>query len=416
MDENKTLTIRQLNNMIKSKETYLQVVNYKKYKIFPRNFTDKEKTTFSKKWNGDFAVNREKLLFYKPLNIYYILPEKREEFLHHLYNNNETPVLGGIQKFYKTISTKVFGITRDFLTNFLNKQSDKQLTTKYSHKKQKSYIQEVKQNARIFECDLIDMNSFNHRHYRYILTFIDVYSRKLFTAKLTMKDLIHVQNAVKEIIMSMPTNKRPKRIFSDSGGEFNFSVPFKTEYKFSHKKNKSYTPLPLVESVNGYLRQVIRQLLVRQKNKDWTVVLDKATYSLNNSFVEGINGVPERIFNDLDAKPGDNNNDNNVVINKPRFEVGDTVRILLSKIDTRIRERIKSNNNKQTSVLYSVYKFTIDRISKGGKYLLKNNQGDIVIKQRTQRPIWFSQQDLQKVDPSSHDILTIEEAEKINQF
>jgi len=394
-------------------DTHSLIVSWKKYKVFPRNhtMTGLEINRFKKRWmSSDFKVDRKNILRFDNglYKFIFIKPNDKNNIIKELYDKY---LFTGIQKFYDTVRQKGYiGISRNDITDFLRNQTNHQLIFNKNKKKVANHIHYSKSYSQ-FQVDLIDLNAYNHRHYRYILNLQDEFSRKIWIAKLTKKDLTSVQEALSKILDSIDENKRPKTILSDKGSEFIFSNSFKEKYSLKQKRNSSYTPLPLVESTNNVIRKYIRKELINQKNTNWTTTLEKVQYSYNNQFIQKI-GIPNKIFEDPNTKLSLNIDDKTKT---ELLNIGDTVRILLSFIDTRIRERIKAHNNKQTSILYSVVKFTIHKVRKNDTYALLNQHGDI-FGTPDGKIKWFPRYSLQKINPNSQDILTIAEADKINLF
>ena len=112
----------------------------------------------------------------------------------------------------------------------------------------------------IANCDLADMSLLSRydNGYKYILVFVDVFSRFAQTVPLTRKDGNTVHDALKKIVNSGHFNNI-KRLDTDEGREFyNEKVkkncyPIKTSHYTAYLPKKSR--LPLLKDLSTLLRE-----------------------------------------------------------------------------------------------------------------------------------------------------------------
>ena len=145
----------------------------------------------------------------------------KKELLLRLYKNCKTPhSFGGIEGVYQTVRKKDDTITRKDVKRFLEKQ-DSYTLHKNTYKR---FLRRKVLSPRpgvIASCDLADMSSLSGSNdgNKYILVFIDVFSRLAQAEVVKRKDGKSVATALKNILESGYFNKL-RRLNSDEGTEF----------------------------------------------------------------------------------------------------------------------------------------------------------------------------------------------------
>ena len=98
-----------------------------------------------------------------------------------------------------------------------------------------------------------------NRHYLYILTVIDFFSRYVFAIGLTDKTSQTIISGLEDIIKNQAQNTYPLIIQADNGGEFKSDVmtAWSKEHKVKIVHTLSYKPQSngLIENFNGILRK-----------------------------------------------------------------------------------------------------------------------------------------------------------------
>ena len=188
-----------------------------------------------------------------------------------------------------------------------------------------------------------------------------------------MQTAINVTKALKSIVQQ--TNTFPKMIQADNGTEFlNETTEWMKENNIVYIKTLSYTPTSngLVENKNRRIREVLREMMIRNNSRNWTNSLQIACDNLNSQRNGTTKQTPSSVW-----RQGHEirNEDKDVVdLHKKRivreikkstaekFEVGDKVRVKMGALFSKIRKLIKSDNKKLIVVNYSPDVYTISTI------------------------------------------------------
>ena len=159
-----------------------------------------------------------------PLNLEVVRKSDKDNLLKTLYDDVKIGAGSGIQSFYNKITSKYIGISRKEIKEFLETQEPYQLS------KSKPYainqpIVALYPNHR-WAVDLIDMLLYesSNRHYRYILTGIEFFSRYTFAIGLLDKSSPTIILGLDDIIRNQAQDTYPLILQSDNGGEFKSDV------------------------------------------------------------------------------------------------------------------------------------------------------------------------------------------------
>jgi len=261
------------------------------------------------------------------------MTKEQKQALHVLYYDEK--MYFGIQKLWKLARVKGIDVSRRQVADFLRSQEVYQ-TNAYPAKKPKVYKPTISTAPhKTLAIDLIDMQTKAFKGYQYILTGIDLFSKKGFAEPLKSKEKKAVIVALKKIV----PKARPRNIRSDNGSEF-INYQFK---KYLKDEGISQTlSLPAkpwsnggVERFNGTLKRLINMAMKGDNTKDWVTMLPQLVDNYNNSYQRVIEMTP----NEADEAQGvevtkirDNIKDNTEVTSEPAtFKVGDKVRALLKQ-------------------------------------------------------------------------------------
>jgi len=300
------------------------------------------------------------------------LTEQQEKLLNKIYYTNKN--FFGRDKLYNLL--KEYDISRRQVAEWLNKQEVHQL---YAPAKKPKTIQNTILNEPYTQIgiDLMDMQNIERNGKKYVLTAIDLFSKKAWAIPLKDKSDETVEKGMEDILYKIGHKIRSVR--SDNGSEF-ISEEFKDlmeERDITHIFSIAHKPQSNgnIERFNGILKRLINMAMKVNENFNWVNQLDKLINNYNNTKQETIEAVPNEVegSNYADIKQ----NITKHVLGKKqaeniRFRKGDKVRIRIA--DER-------NNSTYSKDIYTVervfvprnhittpYYFLAEEKGKGSKY------------------------------------------------
>ena len=255
------------------------------------------------------------------------------EMIHKLYY--EENLIFGRDKLYAYLRSNHpdMKISRRQVAELLSKQEISQIHK--PHKESKSIKSTILSKPHLqLGIDLVDMQNFEIRGYKYLLNGIDLFSRKLYSVPMKNKEDKTALTALKKILTKIPDLKS---IRSDNGSEFKNEIMEKYLASKKIKQVFSSAHLPQsngqIERANQTLKRLIHKSIEMENNFDWVAKLDKLVDNINNTIVDKIGKTP----NEIEENRNDNNFTNNVKdkdikkkknnIAKQKFHVRDIVRI-----------------------------------------------------------------------------------------
>jgi hypothetical protein len=422
----------------------------------PDGLDDRQKRKLKQRFdNRDWQIDDDGYIIFKPLALTVVPDDEIPDALEWLYSDPVNSLGKGINAFYATVVDNFLNISRKQTEEFLKKQSIYQLTT-VPVKKQQKPIFATYPNEK-WAADLIDMNQYvsQNRHFRYILSVIDYFSRKVFAFPLKKKTLQSTINAFNIIVTEQAEGTHPDRLITDNGSEFSLK-DWCEQHRITlmHTESHSPTQNSLVENINGSIRRVIRQNFVRNNSLKWVDDLPMIIENLNNKkhgttgttpnklWTKGTNKVRKvRLSNSLTKstkqlqyevleKTVDRAERQIDALKKQTFEVGDYVRISTASLSANIRKTIKAGHSKNIVVRFTPKIYRVCHIVKPvnasfqlEKYQLEDDKGEIVrtefkINKPNQvlRPKSFFATELLKVDADTVTHITNADAKKLNKI
>ena len=381
--------LRQINNYDLEKD-HDKIILLKKKNQISNDMTMKEETEFVKRYEEFFVINNE--VYYKHFKV--VLKRDVDKVLIKLYEDKTLGFAHGYTQFYEIVSDRYLNITRKETTAFLKKQVNYQLT--FKPKKKKQHVKKFNEPHKAYALDLIDIHRYSkyNKDKKFILTMIDVYSGQVWLRALTFKLAKDVHDVLKKIFEDI----KPKLILMDNGGEFKgVNLDFFKELDIKIVYTPSHTPQPNIERVNRNIRKILSKLFVENKDFVWVDYLSDIESNINN-----YQNLPRnRIKREELAKERKNAPAVNM---KPKFNIGDTVRVSQHVSEGHIRQEIKDGNQKYIHVKYSVDLFEVVKIYKPTNkanalpyYSIKyKSDGEIVkeLKNKKNKIVRFKEQDL----------------------
>ena len=224
---------------------------------------------------------------------------------------------------------------------------------------------------KILAMDLVNMEKFEVRGYKYLLNCIDMSSRFIYSVALKNKTENEVLNGFKKIY----NKSKIKAVRSDNGSEF-INKKFKDYLeKNGIKQILSEASKPqsngMIERANATIKELIEKSIEMDENFDWIKNLDKLISNINNSQHRITGFTPKEI------QTAFKNDDNDILekayekemkirkpnISKEVFEIGDLVRIHTPSDKTRqvwSNEVYKIERVYKPKKAYSVYEYKLD--------------------------------------------------------
>jgi transposase InsO family protein len=220
---------------------------------------------------------------------------------------------------------------------------------------------------------------------RYLLTYIDIFSKYFQVRAIKNKTTVVVTAALKDILDNMPASWRPKTLQSDNGSEFkNYFESMLHDRGIKTIHSLAYSPQSQgsVERVNRLLKSAIFALMDRNKTKQYLQYLEPLAENFNTS-QHGTTGYkPLDIMNSMPLSDQmiEHIQDRmrtrikHTVQSDREYEVGDIVRVALTTEAAirrdKFRKRIKANWSTGVFEIYSIS----DPVTAGTQkqYLLKN--------------------------------------------
>eukprot|EP01031_Cornospumella_fuschlensis_P040277 gene40277-49076_t len=206
-----------LNNLFPTDEDISNVKRFKENKTYPEVVnTAAKQRRFETKYAGfDISPDGQNLL-YTSLNLIVVPKTDLQKTLEKEY---KISFGSGVVNFYKTIREKYINIKRSDVSAFIKTQQIPQLTDVFKHRTNKPIVADFPNQ--IWCIDLIDMSKLyetKNRGFRYIMTTIDVFARKIFLEATKVKESLVTSRALDRVIRRADIS--PKYIICDNGAEF----------------------------------------------------------------------------------------------------------------------------------------------------------------------------------------------------
>jgi len=385
-----------LNNLDWSPQNIASVIQYKLHNLLPPGLDDQQKFRFKKHYK-DFTTRNNKL-FYNELEV--VPDNKKQEVMQDMFDDVRTGVGASIYNWYRRLCQKYINIKVKDCDEFLKSQSDYQLG-----RKDEDYINKPLLATKCGErwgCDCIDMKRYEgqNNHYTTIFTVMDYFSRKLWARAIVSHSSTCTRDALASICHE--AGMFPYQIQHDHGTEFlKYFEPWVTQHGIKNIETTTYNPRSngLVENANKKVRRALRDVFIRNGNQQWRHYLQACVDAINSTpngttkyapdylwipsnfynYVAPVGHIPhlnrtEAVRQDVSQKLRDRAQ-RLVEKNKTlEFQVGDHVRVKMSKLFSFIRGIIKNKNKKWITVMFSPEIYVIDKIMQPDNVGLEKNR------------------------------------------
>jgi hypothetical protein len=420
-------------------------------KLISENENSNVRRDYHSKFRELFNVKND-VLYYKPLSLQ-IIPkddEKEKENILNKHFHGPEGIGKGQNNFHSYILSKYIGITRDDVIAFLKKQPEYQL---FQNKPRISTVGiQPKRPLHIIAIDTVDITNMKMKYYNYIFSAMDIYTgfcwfflmkkheasdsvkslKKIFEYNLRFRD-----PATRENMITNQKYDLPHMIISDQGSEFKSEFQeFLRTMKIKQKFQKSYTPQPHIEAVNGVLRNIIRSYVIRSGSKTLNHdIMEKLMKAKNTNTDPDSRTTPESLMKDYFL--GNSNNIRELVhqktakkrqksanktrrYNNQKLEKDDFVRVKLSNFQSGIRSLVKSGETKKIFIRFSPEVYIIEKVIEVKQsnfgfplYILKNSQNRAILNASGKKRI-FQGSDLLKVPHMTPSYLNLKKVNALN--
>jgi hypothetical protein len=304
------------------------------------------------------------------------LTESQKKIIHDVYYNKK--VYFGRDKLFHYLMTNYpkAMISQRQVMNWLKDQELAQLFngTKKTKDIQSTVLSEPYKQLGL---DIIDMQSYEHDGFKYILTMIDLFSKKAWAVALKNKEAKTVAEGFKSIIKTI--DHKISSIRSDNGSEF-VSKEFKKVLNDNDIKqvlSNAGTPQSngQIERFNGVLKQKIKMYITKEDKQDWNNVLGQIVDNYNN--IES--RVTKMTPNELDKTSIESKSK---VINMNNKDIQEQVKEKIKKevipknerkrtntlqVGDKVRLKLEGDDNQKTHELWTRDIFTISKVHKSNK-------------------------------------------------
>lgn len=431
--------MKRFNNIVASQEDYNQLKSYLDNNQVPANI--KSKSRFKTKYEG-FIKQNDKII-YEPLGLEVIEPDNKQEKLEEIYKNDKNSLGKGAYSLYKYIQSRYIGLTRKEVQEFITFQSDYQMGQQIQHRVNKPIVS--KYPNQLWAIDLIDLDAYKktNKQYRYIMNVVDIFSRKIWLAKLKTKAGWETRNAFQSICERAGVT--PNSLISDNGKEWlGLFKTFCEDNEIQQRFTRSYSPQAngIVERANKDIRKILRAFMVQNEKVLWTNLLNTIEENKNEGYHSSIKGIPNQVWTPTKEKLTLRDLPETIVRDNPKlmarvsivkktlrqirkfreqddFEEGDLVRVKMSSIFANVRRLVKGNESKKLVVTYTPDTFRIYRvivphgILERKRYMLENGDGE-PIRTKKNNAVQFHGSELLLWDGENDVDITMEKALRLN--
>jgi hypothetical protein len=166
----------------------------------------------------DFYVTEANEFKFRPLNLLVVPKKDIEKVSNSVYETDDSGLGKAIVALYMFVRRNFLNITRNEVRIFITGQTNYQLTKDFKNRSNKPVISKFPQQ--IWSVDLIDMSYYktHNKNWRYILTVVDVFSRKVWLEKLKDKEGKTVAVIFKHVFDRACV--APRHVLSDNSAEF----------------------------------------------------------------------------------------------------------------------------------------------------------------------------------------------------
>ena len=241
----------------------------------------------------------------------------------------------GRDKLWRIANAHGLEVSQRQVADWLRKQETWQL---FQRRKAPRIVRSTTTRApnRVMGIDLANLQLIAWDGVQYLLTAIDLFSKKAWVRPLTNKRKETVAQAMENIL----AEAKPRGIRSDQGSEF-VNPTFRALLKRHNVKQILSLPGKpqsngQVERLNGILKGMIKKAIRASDNRDWPSYLHLIVDAYNNSYQTTIKMTPNEAHAlseaEYDVVASRIRKKASALSTPPLFRVGDTVRVAKSEV------------------------------------------------------------------------------------
>lgn len=239
---------------------------------------------------------------------------------------NYSGAFSGKESFYRSVKDKDKKVKRSQLNKVLLKSDAYTLHKPVRKPKRYRRIYSKGINHH-YQADLVDLSAYSDSNdgYKWIMTFIDTFSKKLWVLKLKNKSAKTVYDALKPLL----TKLKPQKFETDEGKEFTNKQlqQLLKELNIKHYSVSSDQKCAIAERVNRTLKTKMFRSFTARGSHRWVDILDKLVHGYNNSFHRSIKMKPSEVTKDNESLVRKTLYPPEPPRDPPKLFLGDTVRI-----------------------------------------------------------------------------------------
>ena len=256
-----------------------------------------------------------------------------EDILTKIYYNTSNPAsFCGVEKLFKEAYKLNPLITHKQVKDWLSGELVYTLHKPVRKRFQRNPVVSERINE-CFQADLVDLKEFakSNSNHPFILTVIDVFSKKAWAKALKNKTALTVTKAIEEIFR----DNRPMKLQTDRGKEFE-NREFKglmDKYRVNHfTTNNSDIKCSVVERFNRTLKNKMFRFFTKTGKRQYINVLEDLISSYNNTFHSTIGMTPNQVTEDNEGEVFEkiygfkNKREMLRKLKSPNIKIGDNVR------------------------------------------------------------------------------------------
>lgn len=346
----------------------------------------------SPKMSEKYEVKENNLLLKEDGRIY-VPVDERSAIIQQFLDDPRTT--GGRDRLFENIRKQYSNVSRNDVAEHLRNDPTHQI---HRPLKRQMRIRPIVTNdkGKIAQVDLIDVSNYagHNNGTRYLITYVDIFSKFAAVRPLTNKKQENVTNALMDILNGLEAHNRPSTIQADNGSEFQ-SLMERTlaviNIKLIHSSPYSPTSQGIIERFNKTLKGLIFEYMTRSGTKRYIHILQDAVDNLNNVTHSSTKQKPidlmreEKLSEEKKQEIKENIAQSRKAVGEEEmFEKGDYVRVaLITNKEIRkqkFRKKILAN---WSSEVYQVHSRSDPQYAGvAAQYQLKNLQTNRVAKKK----------------------------------